>query len=495
MATGPVLGPLPPGRSRDELLGEVTARLVCLPASATVVLACSGGPDSTALAYLVTEARPDLQVVLAHVNHGLRGADAQRRDRDVVETHAAWLGVALEVRDVEVVGAGHGMEAAARDARYAALRSVADTHGAAAILVGHSADDQAETVLLRLGRGTGLDGLAAMSAVSGDLVRPLLRVRRTDLRAFVELEGLPTSDDATNRDDAVRRVRVRHEVLPALGRIGPDPVGALARLADLARGDASALDEAAARLPDALYWVGPVAVLATDALRGAPVAIARRVVRAAVTALVGQPPSVRTVERVLTTRPGAGASLPGGLELRVDRRWRTLHPRGREDEVDATSLAVPGVTPWPSAGISVRAVTPDVAPDTPGNEQIAFALPGAWTPPTVRLDPGARLPGAREARSTLWLPALADPLSVRSLAPGDRVLTGGGTRRVVEVLRDAGVPRAVRPRWPLVAAGERVVWIPGIEVDRHVYDAGRLEPQSLLHLVSGAGGAVVPARH
>ena len=197
------LGPLPAGQSRAALLDEVVRVLAGIPADAALVVACSGGPDSSALAHLVAEARPDVHLHLVHVRHGLR--DDDRRDVEVVRTHAAWLDVPLAIVDVEVVPDGHGTEAAARDARYAALRTEAATSGAHAIAVGHTADDQAETVLFRLARGTGIDGLAAMDAVSGDLLRPLLRLRRDDVHRFVALEGLPHAEDPTNQDPAVRR--------------------------------------------------------------------------------------------------------------------------------------------------------------------------------------------------------------------------------------------------------------------------------------------------
>lgn len=539
------VGPLPVGRSRAEMVTEVRVNLAALPRGATVVVACSGGPDSSALAHLTADARPDLTLLLAQIAHGLRDGSAERVDRDVVATHAAWLGAELIGCDLEVVSSGRGIEAAARDARYRALRAVAASRDAAAILVGHSADDQAETVLLRIARGTGIDGLAAMAITAGDLVRPLLRLRRDDLHAFVAGEGLPTATDETNEDDAIRRVRVRREVLPALQRIGPDPVGTLGRLAVLARDDAAALAEADAAVSDAFRRVGPVVALRSEALTSVPIAIARRVVRRAMAVLVDRPPSAATVARILGAPVGDAATLPGGVEFRAERAWRTLvlaeatgadragtadRPGGadgtcgadgvgrpeqvvgaggrsafRESDAEGgshlpsleLSAAAPGRQEWSPAGLVLRLLVPspdgstlgsgdesqgdhDADPRDPGSGgQIALSLPGVWAPPRHRVAAGRNAPGTDADRYAVTLPGGGGGLVVRAIVAGDRIRGPGGTRRVVDVLRDAGMPRAIRARWPVVeelGGRGRVVWIPGVAVDAERSVAGRLEP-------------------
>lgn len=502
-ALRPPPGALPNGCSRQQLVTEVTDRLADVPAQAHLIVACSGGPDSTAVAYLVAEARDDVTLTLVYVGHGLRGPDAEARDRAVVATHAAWLGAGLEVTQVEVVPDGSGIEAAARDARYTALREIQVRVGASAIVLGHSADDQAETVVLRLARGTGLDGLAAMAADTDGLLRPLLRIRRADLHRYVKFEGLPTSEDETNQDEAIWRVRVRRQVLPALNQVGPDPVGALTRLADLARDDVVALDTAADDLPGALRWVGPVAVFDNRVLQATSIALARRVVRRAFTRWGAPPPSALTVDRILAASPGSGATLPEGLELLVDRTWRTLTPTpdpGADGPVNSahgaagapgSALVVPGSTPWAPASLVIRARAPDpevggsghAEPEAgPYGEQISLGLPGVWMPPTPRIEAAAVLPGADASRCWVALPGSLGPLQVTVPVPGDRITTDAGTRRVVEIFREAGVPRALRARWPIVRTSTQVVWIPGLAVDAHVAAAGRAAAAMALHL-------------
>jgi tRNA(Ile)-lysidine synthase len=492
-------GPLPAGRSRDELVRAVHAALTAaaVPDGARAVVALSGGPDSTALAYLVAEARPDLELTLAHVRHGLRD---DRTDLDVVTLHASWLGLPLEVHEVEVVAAGRGVEAAAREVRYRALREVREAVGAAHVLLGHHADDQAETVLLRAARGTGTAGLGAMPPVRGDLLRPLLRLRRVDLRRFVDLEGLPVAHDPTNVDPAVRRSLVRHELLPALDRVGPDAVGALARLADLAREDAGALEAWAEQVTRRAHrQVGEVRVVSDAELAAVPVAVARRVIRRLALEVAGvshgagagagdgagveadrHPPSAATVARVLELAPGRTVHLPGGLRASAGGGWRALYPADAP-EVLAVPLAVPGTTAWAVAGVRVVAHTPDAGPPPAATVgQIAFALPDAWTPPPVRLDAGAVPPGGLRDRLRMVLPASTPALEVRPRRPGDRVVTAVGTQRLQDVLVDAGVPRPIRDLWPVVAADARVVWVPGLVADAELLAAGRRTPGLLL---------------
>jgi tRNA(Ile)-lysidine synthase len=474
-------GPLPAGLGRAELVAAVGEDLAGLPTGAAVVVALSGGPDSTALAYLATEARPDLAAVLVHVRHGLRD---DRADLAVVERHADFLGIELEVVDVTVRRGRHGLEAAARDARYGALREIAARRGASAILVGHSADDQAETVLLRAARGTGLTGLAAMSTDADGVLRPLLRVRRSDLRRFVALEGLPVADDPTNADPDVRRVAVRNHVLPALSEIAPDPVGALGRLASLAADDDAALAELAeVAIVEAAVRLGDVVALPDAAVEALPAAVRRRLWRQLLVAAAGggPPPSSAVIADLEALAPGRRI-LVGELEVTAGGGWRAIAPRGTA-RPSPHPLDVPGVTPWPLAGVAVHARTPEApaSPHTPPG-QIAFELTGAWTPPPVR-DELAVPPGGHADRCHLTLPAGLGPLTLRPRRPGDRCRTAVGTRRVADLLVDAKVPRPVRSRWPLVVAGDRVVWVPGVAVDHEVLAAGRAAPALQLVLV------------
>jgi tRNA(Ile)-lysidine synthase len=289
--------PVAPGA---DFAGELLAR--CRfpdPGEGEVALAVSGGADSLAL--MVLAARAGLDCTAIHVDHGLRPGSGE--EASVVAGAARRLGfgfVAVEV----VVGDGPDLEARARRARYAALP--------AGVLTGHTMDDQAETVLLNLLRGAGLDGLAAMAAFPAR--RPLLGLRRAETAALCAAEGLEPVRDPSNLDRRFRRNRVRLEVIPLLCSVAQrDVVPLLARAAEVASLDAAYLDSLAA-------GVDP-----TDArsLAAAPAALARRAVRGWLRAggdAERHPPSLAEVERVLEVARGArrACELAGGRRV-----WRS----------------------------------------------------------------------------------------------------------------------------------------------------------------------------
>ena len=217
--------------------------LADLPADALVLVACSGGADSLSLAAAARFVAG--RVGLVTVDHGLQeGSD--RRARSV----AAWARGAgfdpVEVATVTVAGLPGGPEAAARTARYTALEAAAAASGAAAVLLGHTRDDQAETVLLALARGAGPRGLAGMPSRRGRFRRPLLDVARSDTRKACAALGLAPWEDPHNTDPAYARSRVRGTALPTLvAELGPAVVGNLARTAALLAADNAALDDLA----------------------------------------------------------------------------------------------------------------------------------------------------------------------------------------------------------------------------------------------------------
>lgn len=272
------------------LVQELLARCAFPRPGTPVSCAVSGGADSLALLVLAVEA--GCVVTAIHVDHGLRDGSAD--EADVVADAAKRFGADFETRAV-VIERGPNLEARARTARYAALP--------ADVLTGHTADDQAETVLLNLLRGAGLDGLGAMSPER----RPLLRVRRAETRALCDELGLSPVDDPMNDDASFRRVRVRRELLPLLDAIAERDVAAvLARQADLLRDDAAFLDDLAA------------AVDPNDAraLAAAPLPLARRAVRAWLT--TKHPPDAATVERVLAVarKEAVGTDVGDGRRVR-----------------------------------------------------------------------------------------------------------------------------------------------------------------------------------
>jgi len=276
----------------------VRRALVDVGAGQTVVVACSGGPDSTALlAATVFEGRKaGWHVLGATVDHGLQDGSDDRATALVARMAAMGADETLSAR-VHVEGAGLGPEAAARRARYAVLEEVAERFGAAAVLLGHTRDDQAETVLLGLTRGSGGRSLAGMRRSYDRFVRPLLDVGRADTVTACLVEGLETWDDPHNEDPAYTRVRVRHTVLPMLEeQLGPGVAVTLARTADQLRADMDLLDD----LAEAAYADVRAAdgALPAAELAAQPAPVRRRVLRLAALE-AGAPASELFYEHVL----------------------------------------------------------------------------------------------------------------------------------------------------------------------------------------------------
>ena len=304
-----------------------------LTPDAVVLVALSGGPDSLALAAgLAFEApRAGLLAGAVIVDHGL-----QEGSEVVAETAAAQareLGLdPVIIRRVKVVPSA-GPEADARTARYDALDSVAKELGAVAILLGHTLDDQAETVLLGLTRGSGATSLAGMSDINGIYRRPLLGIRRAQTVAACEDQGLTPWNDPHNQDSSYTRVRIRHEVMPVLeNQLGPGVAEALARTAEQFKQDTFVLDQMAAEIMPTVFTplLGETtqsvqATLDVTALTGLPLAILNRVIRRAALDVFGSSlSSVHTnaVARLITDWHGQGeVHVPG---IRVERQGAQL---------------------------------------------------------------------------------------------------------------------------------------------------------------------------
>jgi tRNA(Ile)-lysidine synthase len=333
-----------PDRAVAAVRRAVRSAIADVPAGELVLAACSGGADSVALAAgLAWEApRAGVRAGVVHVDHRLAAGSALVADS--VARLAKSLGIdTVECVQVSAVAAkgGPGPEAAARDARYAAIDAVAGRLGAVAVLLGHTLDDQAETVLLGLGRGSGARSLAGMPGARDALRRPLLGLRRADTVACCAALGLDVWTDPANADPRFARNRVRATVLPTLEReLGPGVAEALARTAHQLRADADLLDE----LADAAYADATCASAAGgvgDSGRGARVALDVAVLAALPEALRGRvlhraaraagvPGSalsavhVGAMAELVTGWKGQGpVDLPGGLA--ATRRCATLH--------------------------------------------------------------------------------------------------------------------------------------------------------------------------
>lgn len=296
-----------------EIRRAVRVELDDLEPGDVIVAAVSGGPDSMAVAAALAAEAPKLtlRAVALTIDHGLQPGSRERAEQ--VASQCAGLG--LEAAEVIAVTVERplsgGLESAAREARYGAFGKYAAEIGAAAVLLAHTLDDQAETVLMRLARGSGARSLAGMRRRRDIYRRPLLGTRRTTTLAACAAWGIEPWHDPHNVDDAFTRVRVRQHALPALiESLGPGVPEALARSADLLRDDADALDQWADRVPRDL---------ALGAIADLPIAVRTRFLRrlaieAGVPAGALRADHVHHIDRLVTQWRGqGGVSLPGGL--------------------------------------------------------------------------------------------------------------------------------------------------------------------------------------
>jgi tRNA(Ile)-lysidine synthetase-like protein len=257
-----------------------------------IVVAASGGADSTALLHLLSALAPGRgwTIVVATLDHGVRGAESHA-DRRFVEDLSLKLGLECEARSLPPCPSAHASEERLRDLRLTFLLDLASSCGAAAIALAHTADDQAETVLHRLARGAGLRGLGGMSRWTPPLWRPALSLRRASLRGVLSGAGLSWREDTSNAALHASRNRIRHLVLPALERaLGPKATDGLARAARLARDDELLLSRLAREAMEQIHRDRSEGRVSLDrrALSALPAALGRRVVRAALEDVLGR---------------------------------------------------------------------------------------------------------------------------------------------------------------------------------------------------------------
>ena len=424
-----------------------------VPRGATVLVAVSGGADSTALlsALYCLRATYDLSLAVGHINHQLRGQESDR-DAWFVANQAARLGLPFYSRRVDVQSRrrslGLSPQHAARQARYEALAELQHTVGASRIALGHTADDQTETLLLRMLRGGGPSALAGMAAVREPYIRPLLRLRRLDILVHLKAGGVAWVEDSSNVRTNYLRNRIRHEVLPCLRQSNPRIDRRLCELADMATAEHHFLEEHV----DWLYpqvirqGLGNQVVIHHTAYVTASLALQRRLLRRLLdTALpMAASASFYHIESlrhmVLNGYAGQRLTLPGGWMVERHANdtflWNT---HATPDPSLCLTLSVPGHIHLPGLNIRLTAAMTPKKPDLLGGDcNIAYFDAAA-----LRL-----------------------PLQVRFRRPGDRFHPFGapGSKKLKAFLIDKKIPRSKRDRVLLVVSGCEIVWVVGYQL-------------------------------
>jgi tRNA(Ile)-lysidine synthase len=438
------------------LVAEVQACIeahAMLPPEAKVVVAVSGGADSMALLFALFELRSvyNMRLIVAHVNHQLRGEEAEQ-EALFVEQQAARLGLPFHQTCVDVKAlqqsAGISVQQAARQLRYRFLHALHQALNATRIALGHTADDQAETLLMRLVRGSGPAGFAGIPAVRLPFIRPLITVSRPAIYAYLQSEHCPWVEDSSNAHTVYLRNRVRLDLLPRLRQYNPQIVRRLNELADMLRADSQVLEQQVDEWAvQTLAWQTRGRVEICCRLFGlAPVAIQRRLLRRVIEALATSPEAVgfRHIERlrqfIVSRNQQRRCSLPG--EISIERRAETmlLWKRSRTPAIPCMlALPVPGKVDLVS--LNVR-LTADV-----------ILKPCHWG----RMSP---------QRVLLDLDRIVCPLQVRFRQPGDCFYPLGspGSKKLQDFFTDTKIPRGERPYVPLVVSNREIVWVVGYRI-------------------------------
>jgi tRNA(Ile)-lysidine synthase len=395
----------------SAVLATIAARDL-FAAGDRVVVAVSGGPDSMALLHALWELRERLRLTLevAAIDHGLR-ADAHR-EIELVRERAAALGLPFSAVAVDVVGErkvrrGTSVQEAARDARLRGLAKLARTHGADRVALGHQADDQAETILYRIVRGTGVAGLGGIPYRRDIFVRPLLDVTRAEILRYLRLRSIPFVEDPSNADERFARARIRHRILPALAQENPRVAEALRSLAAAARGEGQVGEGAGA---------DPAAISS----------LSRRV--------------AATVARLASRGGTATLDVAGGRRVevsygRVRVRERRKGATGAQSAA-AVALDGPGAYRWTDGAVV----------------ELREIGPRQTTKRSSFID-------EFDADQLAW------PLVMRARRPGDRMFPRGGrgSRKLSDLMIDAKIARPLRDTLPIVTSADDVVlFVPGL---------------------------------
>ncbi len=437
-----------PVRTLPQSVLDYIRRQGLLQAGDRVGVAVSGGADSVALLQIMLELRPELGIVLSavHFNHQLRGEESDADQQFVTQlAHRHKLELFAGTGDVGAHARSHHLstEAAARQLRYQYFRQLFEENKLNRIATGHTLDDQAETVLLRVVRGAGTRGLAGIyprlsfDASDFSIIRPLLKTRRKLLESYLGEIGQDWREDSSNRDLRHARNRVRHGIVPRLERtLNPAVRETLGETADIARSEEEYWQKEVSRaLPE--VWQAQARTLKPAALAALPLALRRRMVRAAAESL-GLNLEFRHVEEILDLDPSGprSAMLPGGWLLSASPDGLKFDlPRPAAAKSDyAYVLTVPGAIRVPEAGSCFDATLVPASASSGYN-------------PDHMLDP-----------------ALLQPeLTVRNWRAGDRYWPAHSKspKKIKELLQERKLSGAVRQLWPVVISGQEIVWLRG----------------------------------
>lgn len=441
-----------------EALNRLIADYDMIPKGSTVLCALSGGADSVYLLHRLYLLRCslDFHLVAAHYNHHLRGEESDRDEEFVRQFVEKWCKpMCVSAGDESwqlpavslIVGGGDvaseaarrktGLEETAREMRYAFLRKTADELGGAIIATAHTADDNMETMLFHLARGTGLRGLTGIQPVSGDMIRPMLTTTRAQVEEYLRLYSIPHVEDSSNQDERFARNRLRHRVIPELEALCPGVVSRTAFTASLLRTDEEYLTAQAEKAVENCVPEGGAIRLSADRIGALPDALAPRAVRILISRMRDGDTDL-TAAHLLSVAalcrgedPSAQISLPDGLIARREYGDLVIGFAGHEPEIpDPVPVTMEGQTAYGDTGWIITCSRTECPEKNFKNPDSFF----------------------------LACDKINDPLVLRPRQTGDSIrLPGKGTRTIKKLLIDEKVPRVSRELLPVLADEDGVL--------------------------------------
>ncbi len=425
-----------------------------LHAGDRVLVAVSGGPDSVCLLSVLQmfAKELDLTLHLAHLNHMFRGRESAN-DARFVTNLAQKAGIPATIEQVDVPAfcreRGLSAQAGAREVRYAFLDRLARSVGASRIATGHTATDQAETILMRLLRGAGISGLSAIPPKRGNIIRPLIESTRDDILAYLHTAALPFVSDSSNVKPIYTRNQIRMELLPLLKSFNPRIVETLAIEAALIRDEddamRSCLDDKAS---DIFVQENDIVVIKRNAFNNLFPALRRRILKkiADLCGMDSSRISMVQIEQALLfmaeAQTGRTMHLPPGLTIAREYD-RFLVMTAGEAMAFSHSLAMPGLTAVPELGIEIEIAAENT------ETQVGDIQNYHW-------------------QAAFDYDKMGIPLTVRSRRPGDVFCPagmGGRHKKLQDYLVDEKIPRRHRDRVPLLCSGDDIVWVLGFRID------------------------------
>ncbi len=417
-----------------------------------VLVAVSGGPDSVCLLSVLQALAMDLDLHIAHLDHMFRGKESADEALFVGElANTFGIPATIEMVDVPAYCLERGLspQEGARKVRYAFLQRVARTIDASHIATGHTADDQAETFLMRLLRGAGASGLSAIPAVRENIVRPLIEITRAEVLEYLKDRGLSFATDPSNTKPVYTRNRVRLEIIPALKGFNPRIVETLAAEAALLRDENEAIEFHCAHLADGILERDKDDLfIKRNEFSALPIAFRRRLIKRALdlagveSARLSQVQIDEALAFMASAQTGRTMDLPHGLAVTREYDRFVLSARSISDDFSYL-ISIPGVTVIPELPATVETLITDRLPVEPQDKNYVW-------------------------QALFDYDKMGSFLTFRNRHPGDWFCPagmGGKRKKLQDYFVDEKVPRRERDTVPLLCSGEDVLWVVGLRTD------------------------------